>query len=108
MKSIPSAIHNALSYKLVTVHLTNGLCLVGRVVLFDPLTMNLQLDSITSSELRNPATGIVVGSSPPQLMALQSVSIRGTSVQFIDVLNSSVADGVTQAVAQAVAAMRPV
>ena len=75
-------------HKQVTVELINGLRLTGRIVQFDPETMNVKLDSITSTELvhrtRNHNTAELLF-QPPQLPPMHSVALRGNSIKWLDI-----------------------
>ncbi len=99
--TIPAAIHDALLYKVVTVEMTNGLTATGRVVAFDPATMNMQLDCVSEACLRSISTGEVLQHAPPQLLAAQVLTVRGGSIHSIDMTLPVVVDSVARAAATA-------
>lgn len=76
-------------HKQVTVELINGLRLTGRIVQFDPETMNVKLDSITSTELiyrtQNHSTTAELLFQPPHLPPMHSVALRGNSIKWLDI-----------------------
>jgi small nuclear ribonucleoprotein (snRNP)-like protein len=96
------AMQTSILHKQVTVELTNGLRVTGRVVQFDGENMNMKLDSLTATSLvvKQPQTvsqqqendsNIGVSSvldNPPQLPPMHSIAIRGNHVKWLDVLQA--------------------
>jgi small nuclear ribonucleoprotein (snRNP)-like protein len=79
----------SLLHKQVTVELINGLRITGRIVQFDAETMNVKLDSITSTELVYKSGSHLetadVLQRPPQLPAMHSIALRGSTIKWLDV-----------------------
>lgn len=103
-----TAAQASLLYKQVTVELTNGLSITGRIVHFDADTMNLKLDSITMTTLliRNPASGASEARpSPPQLPPMHSIAIRGNTIKWVNIAHDE-PSGAAQSVESAVRLVR--